>query len=104
MSLPAWPNSWSCAGAAGEHVVAGAAEQIGAGSAPLASLSVMVSLPPWPNTWIRPVLATVGVPPGDRHGAAVDEDLPGRVAADRDRVVEGVAEHGQHARRQKRKR
>ena len=37
------------------------------GSAPLASLSVMVSLPPWPNTWISAVLATVGVPPRRRR-------------------------------------
>ena len=33
------------------------------GSAPLASLRVIVSLPPRPNTWISAVLATVGVPP-----------------------------------------
>ena len=40
--------------AAGQRVVAGAAEQIArAGSAPFASLSVMMSLPPWPKTWIR---------------------------------------------------
>ena len=34
-----------------------------AGSAPLVSSSAIVSLPPSPKTWIRPVLATVGVPP-----------------------------------------
>ena len=41
------------------------------------------------------VLATVGVPPmiGDR--AAVDEDVAGRVAADGDGVVQGVAEDPQ---------
>ena len=48
---------------AGQHVVAGAAEQVGPGSAPLASLSVMVSLPPWPND-----LDQAGV--GDRRRAA----------------------------------
>ena len=32
------------------------------------------------------------VPPDDGHGAAVDEDAAGRVAAERDRVVEVVAE------------
>ena len=52
------------AGAAGEDVVAGAAEQVrAAGSAPLTSLSVIMSLPPRPKTWISEVLATVGVPP-----------------------------------------
>ena len=45
MSLPAPPNRFA------------------SGSAPLASLSVIVSLPPWPKTWISAVLATVGVPP-----------------------------------------
>ena len=34
---------------------------------------------------------------GDGHGAAVDEDGPGRIAAGRDRVVESVAELGQKA-------
>ena len=37
--------------------------RLAAGSAPLTSLSVIVSLPPSPNTWMRAVLATVGVPP-----------------------------------------
>ena len=91
-----------------QRVVAGLAEQLVAagaagdarrcrrrrtgwrgGSAPLASLSVMVSLPPWPNTWIRLVLATVGVPPVIGDGAAVDEDVAGRVAADGDRCCRG---------------
>ena len=36
----------------------------------------------------------------DRHGAAVDEDVAGRVAADGDRVVEVVAEHGERAGRE----
>jgi hypothetical protein len=38
-------------------------KMLAAGSAPLASFSVMTSLPPWPNSCIRAVLATVAVPP-----------------------------------------
>ena len=56
-----------------------------------------MSLPPWPKTWISAVLATVGRAAGDRDGAAVDEELAGRVAAERDRVAVGVAERRQHA-------
>ena len=72
---------------AGERVVASAAEQIGAGNAPLDSFErdrVVAAL--------AEHLDLAGV--GDRgrsaqdgHGAAVDEKIAGRVAADRDGVA-----------------
>ena len=68
-----------------------------AGSAPLTSLSVIVSLPPRPKTWIVEVLATVGVPPMTATAPPLTRMLPGRVAADRDVVVEAVAVDRQHA-------
>ena len=43
------------------------------------------------------MLATVGVPPITGNGAAVDQNGPGRVAADGDGVAEIVAEDRQEA-------
>ena len=80
-----------CARAAGQHVVAVAAEQWAAGSAPLVSSSEIVSSP-FPAEHLD--LGGVGdrrLAAVDGYGAAVDEDLPGRVAADRDGVAEVVA-------------
>ena len=57
------------------------------GSAPLTSLSVIVSLPPRPKTWISDVLATVAVPPTTATAPPLTRILPGSVAADRDVVV-----------------
>ena len=47
------------------------------------SSSVMTSLPARPNTWISAGVGDRRRAAGDRHGAAVDQDLAGRVAADR---------------------
>ena len=46
------------------------------GSAPLASLRVIVSLPPRPKTWISEVLATVGVPPTTATAPPLTRILP----------------------------
>ena len=110
MSLPAPPNSRSLpplpsrvslprlaeeligARAAGERVVAGAAEQVGGGQRAVGFVErdrVVAAL--------AEHLDRRGVGDGrraaaDGHRAAVDENLSGRVAADRDGVVEVVAE------------
>ena len=97
VSLPAWPNSWSSPEPPVSVSLPSPPNRFARGSAPLVSSSAIVSLPPRPKTWIRLVLATVAVPPWIVHRAAVDENGAGRVAADRDRVVEGVAEYRQHA-------
>ena len=70
------------------------------GSAPLTSSIVRVSLPPRPSTRIDLVLATRRRAAEDRDGAAVDQDLAGRVARDRQVVVLGVAEHRQDPQRE----
>ena len=70
MSLPAPPNRFA------------------AGSAPFASLSVIVSLPPCPKTWISAVLATVGVPPVTATAPPLTRILP---AASRLTTIELLA-------------
>src|SRR5262249_49833414 len=86
-----------CARAAGQHVVAGAAEQLGGGQRVVGLVErdrVVAALAEHLNRG--------GV--GDRRRAArdgdvaaVDENLTGRVAADRDRVIEAVAKYRQQA-------
>ena len=89
------------AAAAGEGVVAGAAEDVRVRQGAVGLVESRLSLPPRPKIWIRLVLATVGCPAQDRHGAAVDQDRPGRVAGDRDGVVLGIADDRQQARGRK---
>ena len=50
--------------------------RLAAGSAPLASLSVITSLPPCPKTRISVVLATVGVPPATAIAPPFTRILP----------------------------
>ena len=95
VSLPAWPKSMSPPAPPVSVSLPAPPNRFARGRAPLAWSSVIVSLPPWPKLWIREVLATVGVPPDDGHRAAVDEDVPGGVAADRDGVIQVVAEDSQ---------
>jgi hypothetical protein len=42
------------------------------------------------------VLATVGCPPLNHDGAAIDENRPGRVAGDHDGVVQRIANNPQY--------
>jgi hypothetical protein len=63
MSLPLWPNSMSPPEPPVMVSLPAPPNRLAAGSAPLLSLSVMMSSPPWPNAWISLVLATVAVPP-----------------------------------------
>ena len=65
------------------------------GSAPLASLSVIVSLPPWPKTWISAVFATGGVPPVTATAPPLTRMVPAALRLTVDVVVEVVAEDGQ---------
>ena len=88
VSLPAWPKSWSLPEPPVRMSLPAPPNRFAAGSAPLASLSVITSL-----TAEAEDLDQRGV--GDRRRAAddgdraaVDQDLPRRIAADRDRVVE----------------
>ena len=77
--------------AAGERVVAGAAEQVGRRQCAVGLVERIVSLPARPKTWIRAYWRpSVCRRHGDR--AAVDQDLAGGIAADGDRVVERVTE------------
>ena len=97
VSLPAWPNSMIVAGAAGQRVVAGAAEQLGRRQRAVGLVErdrVVAAL--------AEHLDQGGVGDGrlaalDGDGAAVDENVSGRVAADTDEVIGIVAEHGQQA-------
>ena len=86
------PNSMIVAGAAGQRVVAGAAEQLGGGQRAVGFVERDRVVAAWPNTWIMAVLATVGCAARDWHGAAVDENVTGRIAAGDDGVVEAVVE------------
>ena len=63
VSLPACPNSWSLPEPPMRVSLPSPPKRLARGSAPLLSLSVIVSFPPRPNPWIRLVLATVAVPP-----------------------------------------
>ena len=97
VSLPAWPKSWSPPEPPVRVSLPAPPNRFAAGSAPLTSLSVIVSLTAEPED---PDLGRVGDrrrAAGDGDRAAVHEDLPGRIAADRGRVVAAVAEHRQHA-------
>ena len=97
VSLPAWPKSWSAPEPPVSVSLPAPPKRFAFGRAPLASSRVMVSLPPWPKTWIRRGVGDGGRAAEDRHGAAVDQDRPGRVAADGDGVVVAVAQDGQCA-------
>ena len=98
VSLPRLAEQLVVAGAAGEDVVAGAAEEVRRGSAPLTSLSVIVSVAALAeHAGSADVLATVGVPPMTGTAPPLTRILPAALA-DRDRVVvERVAGHAQHA-------
>ena len=92
VSLPAWPNSMVVARAAGEDVVAVAAEQIRRGQRAVGFVhrnDVIAALAEHLNQ------GRVGDgrrTAQDRDGAAVDENVTGRISARYDRVVEVVAE------------
>ena len=83
--------------AAGEHVVAGAAEQVGPrqGAVGLAERDRVVAAQAEDLDQRRVRHGRRAAGDGDR--AAVDEQVAGRVAAERDRVVQAVAGDGQHA-------
>ena len=63
VSLPLWPKSMSLPEPPVIVSLPAPPKRFARGSAPCASVSVMMSLPPWPKTCISAVLATVGVPP-----------------------------------------
>ena len=98
VSLPLWPNSMSSPEPPVIVSLPAPPNRLAAGSAPLLSLSVMMSSPPWPNTWIIAGVGDRRRPALDGDGAAVHQDRSGRVAAERHGVVEVVAERGENLR------
>ena len=84
--------------AAGEGVVALAAEEVGARQRAVALVERDRVVPAQAEPLDQ---AGIGHRRGaalDDHRAAVDENVAGGIAADRDRIVEGIAEYRQHAR------
>ena len=76
VSLPAWPKSWSLPEPPVSVSLPAPPNRLAAGSAPLASLSVIESLPPWPKTWITAVLATVAWPPATATAPPLTSMVP----------------------------
>ena len=96
VSLPAWPKSWSAAEPPVRVSLPSPPKMFAFGKAPLVSFRERLSLPPRPKSWIETGVGDRGLPAQDRHGAAVDQDRPGRVAGDRDGVVLRIADDRQH--------
>ena len=85
------------AGAAGQHVVAGAAEEVRPGQRAVGLVEGDGVVAAVAEDLDQPGVGDGGGAAEDRDGAAVDEDVAGRVAADGDRVVLVVAEDGEDA-------
>ena len=97
VSLPAWPTSWSAPEPPVRVSLPAPPNRLAAGSAPLASLSVTTSSPPRPKTRMQRGVGDRRRASDDGDRAVVHEDRSRRIAADHDRVVGAVTEHGQHA-------
>ena len=113
VSLPSPPNSRSCAAlaqegvvarlakehvvaaAAGEGVVAGAAEEVRLGQGTVALVKGDGVIAGKAEHLDQTRVGDGGCPAPDLHGAAVDQDRAGSVAADDDRIIVGIAEDGQ---------
>ena len=85
-----------CARAASECVVAVAAEDVGLRQGPVGLVQGEVVVPAQAEHLDQAGVGDRGLPAQDRHGAAVDQDRPGRVAGDHDGVVLSIAENRQH--------
>src|SRR5262245_6817747 len=85
------------AGAAREDIVAIAAEQVGNGQRAIRFVERERIVAALTEDLNHGGVGDGGCAGLNRHGAAVDQNGPGRVAAGRDHVVESVAELGQHA-------
>ena len=83
--------------AADEGVVAVAAEEVGARQRPVAFVERDRVVPAQAEPLDQAGIGHRGGAALDDHRAAVDENGAGGIAADRDRIVEGVAEYRQHA-------
>ena len=83
--------------AAGEGVVAVAAEEVGARQRPVAFVERDRVVPAQAEPLDQAGIGHRGGAALDDHRAAVDENGAGGIAADRDRIVEGVAEYRQQA-------
>ena len=83
--------------AAARRIVAGTAEQIGGRQRPVRLIEAEIVVAAQSERLDLGGVRDRRRPARDRHGAAVDQDVPGGIAADGDDVVEAVAEYAQHA-------
>ena len=82
--------------AAGERVVAGAAEDVRLRQGAVGLVQGEVVVAAQAEDLDQAGVGDGGLPAQDRYGAAVDQDRPGRVAADHDGVVLRIADNRQH--------
>ena len=97
VSLPAWPKSRSPPEPPVSVSLPAPPNRLAFGSAPLASLSVIVSLAALAEDLDQRGVGDRRRSAADGDRAVVDQELARGVAADHDRVVEAVAEDGQRA-------
>ena len=94
MSLPALAEELVCARAAGQHVVAVAAEQQGGGQRPVGFVERDRVVAALAEDLDLSGISDRSCAALDGYGPPVHENLPSSIAAGHDRVIEGVTELG----------